>query len=171
MKRRKILALACLLTSVTWAECWAQATFRDTQRSILRGIKSISLRVSLDGDAQRCGITESLIHDAFMFPASSSKIRVSNDAWPKFVVYVATLNPRQPAGGCSSHVTVEVVNYQDVKLDYAGEDKPPVRVKVTLWEHSWSDLSGIETHGQIVRTSVEDATKKFLAEWNFANEP
>ena len=41
----------------------------------LRGLKSIDLLIQgVDDEAQRCGITETLVRDAFLYPISQSKL-------------------------------------------------------------------------------------------------
>ena len=162
-EKRNGMVFACLLALFTSSECWAQVNYA----SPLKGLKSIHFVVDLNGENQRCGITEPLIHDAFMFPASSSKIHISNDRGPMFHVLVATLNQ---VGGCISNLKVEVSNYQPVKLEYT--DGPPAWVVVRLWQEELLIVSSkMKDHAQRIRTEVENLTKKFLTEWNLANRP
>ena len=162
-EKRNGMVFACLLALFTSSECWAQVNYA----SPLKGLKSIHFVVDLNGENQRCGITEPLIHDAFMFPASSSKIHISNDRGPMFHVLVATLTE---VGGCISNLKVEVSNYQPVKLEYT--DGPPAFVPVRLWQEEQLIVSSkMKDHGQRVRNEVENSTKKFLTERNLANRP
>jgi hypothetical protein len=157
------MVFACLLALFTPSECWAQVNYEFP----LKGLKSIHLLVEdLNEESQRCGITEPLIHDAFMFPASSSKINISNDRGPTFYVKVATLFDRL---GCFSLLKVEVYINQSVKLNYI--DGPPAFVHVRLWQEERLITSKIEEHGQRIRNNVENSTKNFLTEWNLANRP
>jgi hypothetical protein len=54
----------------------------------LKGLSKIKLLVERpDGTARSCGVTEELITAAFMDPASSSALRVTNDAVDLFFTY------------------------------------------------------------------------------------
>ena len=160
-EKRNGMAFACLLALFTSSECWAQVTS-------LKGLKSIHLLVEeLNEESQRCGITQPLIHDAFMFPASSSKMHISNDnTVPIFYVHVLTILQGH-LGWCVSHLRVELYTNQWVKLDYTDD----AWVHMRLWQEEVLITSKIEDHGQLIRNNVENLTKKFLTEWNLANRP
>lgn len=75
----------------------ALAQMGEHKADALRGLKSISLVVdSLDEDERRCGITEQLIRDAFLYPISQSRIPLSasESEGPVFWVCVTTLIQR-----------------------------------------------------------------------------
>jgi hypothetical protein len=162
MFRCLVLAAVCIFVADASS---AQMGKNDTRA--LRGLKSIALLVEgLDEEAQRCGITESLIRDAFLFPISQSKIELSDGKiGPKFWIRVTVVIQRQP-NQCVSSLELAVINYQRVQLDYT--DEPPPWVMVRLWDDSWITVG--PQHAQRVRNAVENATKKFLTTWNLANK-
>ena len=90
-----ILGVALLITETGTA----QVSEKDAQRA-LRGLTSIYLLVDdIDEEAKSCGITKSLIRDAFMFPASLSKIKISNDpvlTSSEFYVRVSSVIQQNP---------------------------------------------------------------------------
>lgn len=137
----------------------------------LKGLTHLRLLVGeLDQDAQRCGITRSLIRDAIAYAISSSKLKFSDDNGngPKIYVRVMALTQRQPVQ-CISRVSLYVLNFQRVQLDYT--DEPPRFVTIQLWDDDWLQVSIPETHSQQVRSAIENATKKLVAAWYLANKP
>ena len=141
------------------------------QREELKGLAHLGLLVEeLDQDAQRCGITRSLIRDAIAYAISSSKLKFSDDngSGPKIYVRVGALVQRQPVQ-CLSDVSLDVVNFQRVQLDYT--DEPPRFVTIQLWHDDWLEVSIPEKHSQQVRSAIENATKKLVAAWYLANKP
>jgi hypothetical protein len=77
----------------------------------LRGLMSVRLIVpELDEDAKSCGLSQELVRDAVMFPASSSKLE-------------------------------------------------------------FLDATGDGAVFEVVITTIENKTKKFLTDWNLANKP
>jgi hypothetical protein len=88
---------ACLLAIFLVVSCSfarAQVSEKSAQH-YLRGLPSIGLFVDgLDEQSQSCGITRSLISDAFRFPVSLSKLQLLNDPTPiepTFYVLVTTM--------------------------------------------------------------------------------
>jgi hypothetical protein len=129
----------------------------------LRGLTSISIVVdSLDEDERRCGITEQLIRDAFLYPIGQSRIRLSTSELegPVFWVRVTTLIQRQP-NQCISAVEMRVFRYHQVQLDYA----PPMG----LWDAATIIVG--DRHAERLGAAVESATKRFVTTWNLANRP
>jgi hypothetical protein len=134
----------------------------------LRGLKSIDLLITgVDDEAQRCGITETLVRDAFLYPISQSKLQFLHyAAGATFFIRVNALIQRQP-NQCISSLELSVMNYQMVQLDYA--DEAPTWAWVRLWDFS-SIIVG-EPLAERVRNTIDRATKKFLTTWNFVNKP
>jgi hypothetical protein len=138
---------------------------------LLRGLKSIDLFIEgVDDEAQRCGITETLIRDAFLYPISQSKLQFSHHAGgPTFLVRVTIVIQERP-NQCISFVETAVRNYQKVQLDYAKDD-PPTWAWVSLWPGGWGEASLIVGEpAQRLRNWIENATKKFVTAWNLANK-
>jgi hypothetical protein len=137
----------------------------------LRGLTHLGLIVKgLDQEAQRCGITRDLIRDAIAYTIGSSKLKFSDDdsSGPMIYVGVGVLVQRQPVQ-CFSDVSLDVVNFQRVQLDYT--DEPPRIVTLWLWHDDWLEVSILERHSQHVQSAVENATKKLVAAWYLANKP
>jgi hypothetical protein len=157
------LVAACLL----FAEGFAHA---QTNESVsLKGLTSIGLLVDdLDEAAQRCGITKSLISDAFTYIASFANFKITDKTGPKFLVRVNTIIQQQPTQ-CISDLSVQVVNAQRVTLDFDEKLNPIVWVE--LWKDNWLSVSVAHLHPQQIKTAVEGATKKFVTQWNLANKP
>jgi hypothetical protein len=92
MFRHLISIAVCILVA---SAASAQMDKNDTpdHLDLLRGLKTINLVIEgADDDAQRCGITESLIRDAFLYPISQSKLQFSTIAHgTAFLVRVAVL--------------------------------------------------------------------------------
>ena len=137
----------------------------------LKGVTNLGLLVEEpDQEAQQCGITRGLIRDAIAYTISSSKLKFSEDngSGPKIYVSVGALMQRQPVQ-CFSVVSLDVVLFRGVQLDYTNE--PPRAVTIQLWHDDWLQLSAPERHSQDVRSAVENATKKLVAAWYLANKP
>jgi hypothetical protein len=56
---------------------------------LLKGMSEIQLQtgVSLGRNAEQCGITDTLLRDAFMYPASDARFKVSDDQRVLTIVY------------------------------------------------------------------------------------
>jgi hypothetical protein len=161
------------LISVVVCVFVANSASAQTDADALRGLKSIDLFIEgVDDEAQRCGITETLIRDAFLYPISQSKLQFAHHAGgPTFFVRVSLLIQRHPEQ-CISFVEAAVRNYQKVQLDYLKEDDPPTWAWVNLWPSGWGEASLIVGQpAQRVRNVIENVTKKFLTAWSLANKP
>jgi hypothetical protein len=136
----------------------------------LGGLTQIRLLMEeLSTVAQACGVTKELIQDAFMYPASSSNLKVASNsefAAPIFYIQIGTL--RGAAGLCFSAVNVKVYIQQMVKIPASNLDGI---YEVQLWEDSWLGFSHANEHGEMVRQKIETSTKKFLTKWNLDNKP
>jgi hypothetical protein len=148
---------------------FAQATSSEDTQQAIRGLSELELVVDgLDSDAEKCGITASLIRDAFMFPVSSSRLNISNKAsyvGPAFLIRVTTA---QTPSLCVTALEFAVINYQLVKLDY--KDDAPSWVTLRLWDNLWVSSSAPANHPQKIQRSVEASAKKFVTIWNIANK-
>jgi hypothetical protein len=166
----RTLFVMLLAAAALWhASSNAVAQMGSEETRPLRGLKSIRLSVEgIDDEAQKCGVTESLIREAFLFPLSQSRIKFTTDKMaPLFWVRANVLIQERP-GQCISSLELAVVNYQRVQLDYLDDrDEPPVWAFVRLWD-AGTLLVGTR-HAERVRAAVENATKKFVTTWNLAN--
>jgi hypothetical protein len=140
-------------------------------REPLRGITAVRLKpLGVDREAERCGITESLVREAIMFPASMSKLRITDQGGflsPVLLITVSVLHLDRD-DQCFSSVRLELLNNQQIKLDFSNE--PPVWVDVLLWRNTWIFASSASRHPLQLRTAIESQTKKFLADWSLANK-
>ena len=167
MLRHLCIACACLLAM--GHSSIAQIS-EERSREALRGLTSIAVLVDgLDEEAARCGITQALIRDAFMFPASQTKIEVRDNAaspgW-MFYVRVVVLIQERP-NQCISYLEFAVHNLQKISLDHYSQ-RSAVWASVRVWDYGSMRVG--KDHPQQVRTAIENATKKFLAIWNEANK-
>jgi|SRR5215470_302564 len=89
-----------------------------TLDNVLRGINRIGLIEQLDEDAKECRITETLVRDAFMHPASGGRLVIANDpiSLPFMYMKITTLFHKQ-SQLCSSNVDMRLQVHQGVKLD------------------------------------------------------
>jgi hypothetical protein len=122
----------------------------------------------LGAEAVACGLAEANIRQAFMYPVSSSKLQVStkgND--PYFYIAIATTRPTQ--FGCSTALSIRVLNGQIVVPDYG--EKLPVWGEVEVWSGGvWVLSAPIAEHARQVTQKVETAAKMFITDWNLANK-
>jgi hypothetical protein len=140
----------------------------------LKGLKQISLEIELlNQDAQTCGITRELIHDAFMYPASSSKLKISDDLInlqpdvATFYIQVTT-HYTKTLGLCFTGINMQAHIYQSLKLPFADRVKG---FNVKLWDDETIGVSAANQHGRQIQGMIEDYTKKFLTAWNLDNKP
>jgi hypothetical protein len=128
----------------------------------LAAIPRIKFDVAEPGrEAVRCGLTKQLIQEAIMFPVSSSRIQIAKSddlEAPSFDAEVKTLD--HPLGVCFSSVNLRVHNFQ-----------PPEFAEVVIWEYNQVAYAGKDQHAQQIRNIIENATKRFVTEWNLANRP
>jgi hypothetical protein len=161
-----LVALSVFVTNFAQA----QMSPENTQKAI-KGLSELELFIEdLDSASQKCGITESLIRDAFMFPVSSSRLNIVSKASytrPAFYIRVTTLDPRN-SSQCITMLEASVINYQLVKLDY--KDDEPSRVILRLWEDAQVTNTTRSDHPRLIQRAVEAATKRFVTIWNIANK-
>ena len=94
----------------------------------LKGLIKIKLLVGRglveppDDTARACGVTEELITAAFMDPARSSALRVTNDAVdPFFYVQVNAIDLKN--GMCVSDVTLQLLHRQLIRPDFSADPR------------------------------------------------
>jgi hypothetical protein len=135
----------------------------------MRGLTKISVIVeALDKDSQACGITTELIQDAFMYPVSSSNLKVEETrlGTPVFYIQVGTIHGQN--GLCVSTVNLSADIYQGVKLSFVNDEQ---FLKIQLWDAEWNGFSQANQHNRMIKNTIEDMTKKFLTAWNLDNKP
>ncbi len=145
----------------------AMAPGASAEDSPLRGLKQIAVLIDgLDADADRCGITESLISDAFSAKAQRAGLDVVTGAsHPRFYVQINTLEGDD--GLCITAVKAQAYNYQKVQLEYADT---PTYATVELWTTGTVSYSSPERHARQIKKTIEGMTDKFIAKWTEANE-
>jgi hypothetical protein len=155
-----IIALACILPLSS--PCEAQ-----TFNNALRGVSQWQILVeNVDSNSQSCGITKDKIRNAALYPRSSAKFEIVDDAASAISISVSTLAPS------STHLCFTVIRLtaqavQSVRLDVSDMD---ATVLIILWEKS-SILSTVrDEHSRHVTESIEDLAKKFVIDWNLDNK-
>jgi hypothetical protein len=133
----------------------------------LRGLKEIRLLVEAPSKgAEACGVTPELIRDAFMYPASASRLRIANlnsDA-PTFYIVIGTVHT---GALCVSSVIAKVFVYHSIKLDFSDMDRS---YRVELWFDGSVYASGMNEHARQIERAVEESTKRFVTDWNLDNK-
>jgi hypothetical protein len=134
----------------------------------LQGIVKIKLLVEQPDDTARaCGVTEELITAAFMNPASSSALRVTNDALdPFFYVQVNAIDLKN--GACVSDVTLQLLHRQFIRPDFSTD---PRYVTTVYWSESTLTASPQHQHADVIKSAIESNTTKFIVKWNSDNKP
>jgi hypothetical protein len=134
----------------------------------LKGLSKIKLLVERpDGTARSCGVTEELITAAFMDPASSSALRVTNDAVdPFFYIQVNAIDLKN--GMCVSDVTLQLVYRQLIRPDFSAD---PRYVTMVYWSQSTLAASAQYEHAEMVKNAIESNMTKFITKWNSDNKP
>ncbi|MGC2712253.1 MAG: hypothetical protein WA366_02635, partial [Pseudolabrys sp.] len=119
-----------------------------------------------DDTARACGVTEELITAAFMDPARSSALRVTNDAVdPFFYVQVNAIDLKN--GMCVSDVTLQLLHRQLIRPDFSAD---PRYVTTLYWSESTLAASAQYQHAEMVKNTIESHTTKFIAKWNSDNK-
>jgi hypothetical protein len=135
----------------------------------LRGINQIDLLIEvLSENAKACQITDALIHDAFMHPASSARftMKEGHDRLPFMYFNITTLFDK-PNELCVSNISMHLHVHQDVKLEATGRS---VFTTVQLWSGGAMTISTRGRHGQAVRDVIATHTKKFITDWDLGNK-
>ena len=134
----------------------------------LRGLTELKLRIEiLDKDATTCGINDSLVRNAFMYPARGAGLNVVTEpsaGAPVFHINIITTRDRDL---CVSSVQVRVYNYQRVKLEYQEYE---TFAEVTLWTAGLVAFADQRRHGNQIKSAVKDMTKNFVTVWNLSNK-
>jgi hypothetical protein len=155
-----LAACSCLL-SITLG-------YAQPESGALQGLTKIKLLVERpDETARACGVTEELITAAFMNPASSSALRVTNDAVdPSFYVQVNAIDLKN--GVCVSDVTLQLLHRQYIRPDFSAD---PRYVTTVYWSESTLAASAQDQHAEAIKIAIESNTTKFFARWNSDNKP
>jgi hypothetical protein len=146
---------------ILWGSAQAYADSR------LVGLTSVHLLIEgLMKDGEACGITKSMIREAFMNPASSARFDLtSDDKSAAFYINVNTV--RSAEGTCASNVQVQVYYLQNVELQFSKKES---FVRIVLWQQAGLYVGGEQSeHAERVKQVIGDLTKHFIAEWNLAN--
>jgi len=133
----------------------------------LKGLIKIKLWVEPPDDTARaCGVTEELVTAAFMDPARSSALRVTNNAVdPIFSVQVNAIDLKN--GMCVSDVTLQLLHRQLIRPDFSAD---PRYVTTIYWSESTLAASAQYLHAEMVKNAIESHTTKFIAKWNSDNK-
>jgi hypothetical protein len=153
--------IACLCLSVSLAHA--------QERKPLAELKRIQLSINITGTpdaASTCGITDKLIRDAFMHPASSAKFSIVNDK-PQAAFLITVYVLHSPPGICATHVKSTLLYRGTVPLDFSGRTDV---LPVMLWDLYRAGISGSNAHTDMVRKITEDSAKAFVTEWNLQNK-
>jgi hypothetical protein len=151
--------------------CLTTNSVNAVPRPGLIGIKRVHLVIEqLNSDAKACGITEQLIHDAFMYPASGAKFEVvdqvglGDQVTPMFYINVNTtrLNPV-----CASAINMDVRFIQMITSPFS---KHSLASRIVLWDESYVGASAPNDHPTQMKNVIEDLTKDFITEWNLSNK-
>ena len=150
----------------------AQAQAR-TNGNQLRGINQISLQFDrFNDDEKDCHITQNLIRDAFMYPASTARFIVKETVgvphglpFMDFNVNTILFKSDQL---CFSNIDMRLRVFQDAKLEASGRY---IFAFIEVWSvGSMLRVSDNGRHRQLVRDAIEGATKKFITDWNLDNK-
>jgi hypothetical protein len=159
--RKALIVVACLCVSASFANA--------QDNTLLSGLKRINLLIeNLTNDAQSCGITNALVREAFMYPASSARFSVEQgSSIPTFYILITTV--RTQNGICASSVKVEVYSFEMVKLTFSG--RSDFAAKVALWQFDWLGIDfDPHIHGEAIKKILDEATRSFITDWNLANK-
>lgn len=155
------LIAVCLFLSAGFAHAETKNT------GSLNGLTEVELIIeNLDAEAQDCRITPQLIENAFMFPASSTALKIPKEASTAFYISIMTIHEK--SGRCSSLIQFRLYGFQLVKPLFS--DLPRF-AKVVFWDDYWMGFSNQNEHKKTIRDAVEVVTKKFLTKWNLDNKP
>ena len=142
----------------------AQAQTRGNQ---LSGINEISLLIEdLDDTAKDCRITQDLVRDAFMYPVSSARFVVKEQADPRMYLNITTLTANQRQL-CISNLRMEFGLYEYVTPRASGRR---IFALIELWGKGYMRSSTLSDHGRTVREAIERGTKQFITDWNLDNK-
>jgi hypothetical protein len=161
----RLAVFGLAMTSVLLSE----QAIAQTYGNQLRGINQISLLIEpLDEDQKECQLTEALIHDAFMYPASGARFVIVKEAIavPKMYFNITTLFFRQNQV-CFSNVDIRLQVHQEARLETSGRS---ILATILLWNVSSVRSSVRGRHAQPIREAIEEATKKFVTDWNLDNK-
>jgi hypothetical protein len=136
------------------------------------------LRVPPHFNHPQCGIDETLVREAFMYPASAARFHIvkqidertlEQQGFPagNFIIKITTL--QENATQCFSTVDASVVTFQSVKLEFSGLEEFGNIELWTLGSDGWIVRSSILDHPHYISEAVETIARKFITEWNEDN--
>jgi len=143
------------------------ANVAEAQSPPLSHLNKIHLEIERGVRADECGITDTLIHQAFMHSLGAAKFSVVDD--PNSATFrIKTSGYRTDnASLCISAISITVYLPQQVKLTYSNAT---VTVPILLWEKTGVFSSGRPQHPSQVKSQIEALTKSFIAEWDLSNK-
>jgi len=156
-----LLAACAFLLSITFGHAQPAS-------DSLEGLAKIKLLVERPDDAARaCGVTEELIAAAFMDPARSSALRITNDAMDAFF-YIQVNAIDLKNGMCVSDVTLQLFARQFTRPNFSAG---PRYVTAVYWSQSTLAASAQFEHAETIKNAVGSNTTKFISKWNSDNKP
>jgi hypothetical protein len=121
----------------------------------------------LDSNSQGCGITEDKIRDAMLYPLSSAKFQIVDDAFSAIDINVSTLAPSSTQL-CFTHISIRAQTIQNVILNVSDRDPS---VLIILWEQGINLSTARAEHSRHFTEVIERLAKKFVIDWNLDNKP
>lgn len=133
----------------------------------LRGVLEVRVDVeTLPESAKQCGLTEEDLRRTLMFPVSQTKLNVTTARGvPTLNLSINTLKSRS-FDGCSGNMTLEVYQFRNIDLGFAGTRTYEVR----FWSEGGIFTASTGRFPSYVKETVEDAVKKFLTDWALDNK-
>jgi hypothetical protein len=103
-----------------------------------------------------------------MYPLSSAKIRLSEDADADAALYVNVVSLHAESERlCFSNVQLEAYTIQTVRLEYSGELRS---AEIQLWSSGGVAYSDQSRHAKYVSEILEEYSKKFVTALNLDNK-
>jgi hypothetical protein len=143
----------------------------DERKTPLARLGEIQLLIEdVGAEGKACGLTRELIEEAFMYPVSSSRLRVvvdtdgTYDLTPTF--YIKVLSGIEN-NRCYAYISGFLYSWELVTI-FATKVKPLVRVE--LWQEGVLISGSAVSFTQHARTILERLSKRFVTEWNIENK-
>jgi hypothetical protein len=142
--------------------CLYGASISDAKAAHLRNLHGLMLDIT---NENKCGITDKLIHDAFMYPASSAQFQIFSTPPNGKVQAVLSIDVRTlvPTEGffCVSNIKLTVSHFQSIKY-FTEESEQGL---IFVWQNDWLGYSVPSAHPSQVKAAVEDLAKSFITDW------
>ena len=149
------------LLSLSLSVGFCAAVHAQNERASLRGITSVGILVEgLDGDAQKCGITEDALDAAVRLPLSNSRIKVNNGNLKLEYLYVnvKVVNATNDYSRCAADISLAFTKYVQSERDHG-----------VFWEKSSIVIGPSAYVSRSANEHLEGFTKQFVAAWLKAN--